>query len=240
MPDHPVAAIVTIGNELVSGDVPNTNGAWLARRLERVGVGVRLIAAIPDDLAEIAGFLNAHRTIVDHLVVTGGLGGTPDDITREAIALTFGVGQEERLELTAELQARFTGAPEYVRRWAMLPVGSRPLRNPLGGAPGFVLENVWVFPGLPSEMEAMYESVEGKLAGSHPIRSWRRTFLTRESRIVGVLEAMDELHPGVAVGSYPSFHPHGSEVEIVLKSRDAEALSAASIWIERALDEETG
>lgn len=233
------ATIVTIGNELVSGDVPNTNGSWLARRLERVGVKVRLIAAIPDDVDRIAAFLRECAAASDVVLVTGGLGGTPDDVTREALAATFDVGQVEYPALAARLRARFTSDPDYVTRWALLPEGSRPLENPHGGAPGFVIENVYVLPGLPSEMEAMFESVEHELGGGRPIASWRRSYRTTESRIVTVLEAMEERHPEVAVGSYPSFGPRGSEVEVVVKSSDPVALAAAAAWLEAALDEAT-
>src|SRR5690349_15785072 len=152
------AAILTIGNELTSGDVPNTNGSWIAKRLELLGVRVRLIAALPDDIAEIAAFIRAEAPRVDHLLVTGGLGGTPDDLTREALAAAFGVEQVEQVDVAERLRARFPRAPEYAARWALLPAGSRALENPLGGAPGFAIENVYVFPGLPSEMEAMFES----------------------------------------------------------------------------------
>src|SRR5205823_6296546 len=81
----------------------------------------------------------------------------------------------------------------------------RPLQNPLGGAPGFVIGNVYVLPGLPAEMEAMFATAEEELRRPQPIRSWRRRYRTRESTIVGVLEAMGERHPGVLVGSYPTF-----------------------------------
>ena len=106
----------------------------------------------------------ASATRVDHLIVTGGLGGTPDDLTREALAAAFGVAQVEVPELAAELRARFPRHPDYAARWAQLPAGSRPLRNPNGGAPGFVIENVWVLPGLPSEMEAMFDAYADELA----------------------------------------------------------------------------
>ena len=234
-----VAAILTIGNELVSGDVPNTNGSWLAKRLERLGVSVRLIAAVPDDVVRIAELVRAEVPAVDFLLVTGGLGGTPDDITREALAAAFGVGQAEVPEVAERLRARFTGDPEYAARWAQLPVGSRPLENPLGGAPGFAIQNVYVLPGLPAEMQAMFEAIEDEFRGGAPIGCWRRTYRTTESRIVGVLEAMGERHPDVLVGSYPSFHAHGSEVEVVVKSSDPAALAAAAAWLETALDEAT-
>src|SRR5436190_1232549 len=144
----PTASILTIGNELVSGDVPNTNASWLARRLAPLGVAVRLTAALPDEIDAVGEYVRAESPRVDFLFVTGGLGGTPDDLTREAIAAAFGVEQEEVPELAARLRARFTRDPEYAARWAALPAGSRPLENPLGGAPGFVLENVYVMPGL--------------------------------------------------------------------------------------------
>jgi molybdenum cofactor synthesis domain-containing protein len=233
------AAILTIGNELLSGDVENTNGSWLARRLEAIGVPVRLIAVLPDDIEAIAEFVRASSARAGVVLVTGGLGGTPDDVTREALAAAFGVPQQEVTELADELRARFVSDPEYAARWACLPQGSRPLENPLGGAPGFAIENVYVLPGLPSEMEAMYERIEPELAAERPIGSWRRTYRTRESTIVGVLVESARLHPGVLVGSYPRFGAMGPEVDVVLKSSDPDALRAAIGWIEQALDEAT-
>jgi len=233
------AAIVTVGNELVSGDVENTNGSWLARRLAALGVEVSLIAVLRDDIDEVAAFVREQAATADVVLVTGGLGGTPDDVTREAIAAAFGVSQVEQPEVAARLRERFRRDPDYVARWAELPAGSRALENPLGGAPGFAIENVYVLPGLPAEMEAMFETLAGELRAGGPISSWRRTYRTTESRIVAVLEAMGERYPGVLVGSYPSFRPEGSEVEVVVKSADPEALAAAAAWIEAALEEVT-
>jgi molybdenum cofactor synthesis domain-containing protein len=231
------AAILTIGNELLSGDVENTNGSWLARRLEAIGVPVRLIAVLPDDIEAIAEFVKTSSQTADAVLVTGGLGGTPDDVTREALAAAFDVAQVEVTDLADELRARFLSDPEYAARWARLPAGSRPLENPLGGAPGFAIENVYVLPGLPSEMEAMYERIEPELAAERPIGSWRRSYRTRESTIVDVLVESAKLYPGVLVGSYPRFSSAGPEVDVVLKSADAEALRAAVAWIEDALEE---
>jgi molybdenum cofactor synthesis domain-containing protein len=159
------AAILTIGNEIVSGDTENTNASWLARRLAPLGVEVRLIAALPDEIDEIARFVREHAPAVEFLLVTGGLGGTPDDLTREALAAAFGVEQEEQPEVAADLRARFTRDPEYAARWALLPEGSRPLANPRGGAPGFVIANVYVFPGLLAEATERWPEV---LVGSYP------------------------------------------------------------------------
>jgi nicotinamide-nucleotide amidase len=229
------ASIVTIGNELVSGDTVNTNGSWLAARLEALGVDVLLIASLPDEEERVAALVRAQAAEADVVLVTGGLGGTPDDVTREAIAAAFGVPQEEQPEVAERLRARFRGDPDYVTRWAQLPAGSRPLENPLGGAPGFVIGNVYVLPGLPSEMEAMFETVAAELGGGSPIGSWRRTYRTTESCIVSILEAGGERYPAVKVGSYPSFGAEGSSVEVVLKSSDPAALAAARAWFEQAL-----
>jgi molybdenum cofactor synthesis domain-containing protein len=234
------AAIVTIGNELLSGDVENTNGSWLARRLEAVGAEVRLIAVLPDEVEEIALFLREQADRSDVVLVTGGLGGTPDDVTREAVAATFGVEQAEYGDVAADLRARFLRDPEYAARWAMLPAGSRPLANPLGGAPGFVLENVYVLPGLPVEMEAMFETVEEELRAGPPIGSWRHTYRTTESQIVEILTQALVTHPQVRVGSYPSFGANGPYVEVVLKSNDPDALEAAAAWLTQALEQFVG
>jgi len=231
------ASILTIGNELVSGDVPNTNAGWLARRLAPLGVAVRLTAALPDEIDTVAAFVRSEAPRVDFLFVTGGLGGTPDDLTREAIAAAFGVPQEEATAVAAQLRARFTRDPEYAARWALLPRGSRPLANPLGGAPGFALENVYVLPGLPSEMEAMFASNEEEFRRGSPIGAWRRVYRTYESVIASALAEADERWPGVMVGSYPSFGASGFTVEVVLKSSDAEALEAASTWLASAIEE---
>jgi nicotinamide-nucleotide amidase len=231
----PTAAIVTIGNELVSGDIANTNGSWLAQRLEQLGVDVGLVAAIPDEIETIAAFVRLQAAAFSFVIVTGGLGGTPDDMTREALALAFGVGQAEEPVQAARLRAQFADRnPDYALRWAQLPVGSRAIDNPVGGAPGFAIENVYVLPGLPAEMEEMFELVVDELEAAPPIGSWRRRYDTTESRIHAVLEEAGVRYPQVRIGSYPTFVPERS-VEIVLKSSDPELLAAASAWLDQAL-----
>jgi molybdenum cofactor synthesis domain-containing protein len=234
----PTAAIVTIGNELVSGDVVDTNGAWLATRLERLGVKVTLVAAIPDEVDQVVRVLRREAAEADFVLVTGGLGGTPDDLTREAVAAAFDVAQESVPELADSLRSRFVRDPEYAARWAELPVGSRPLENPLGGAPGFAIENVYVFPGLPSEMQAMFDTIEHEFRAPVPIGAWRRRYRTRESDIVSVLVEAGDRFPGVIVGSYPSFDG-GAEVEVVAKSGDEALLAQAAMWLESELDRVT-
>jgi molybdenum cofactor synthesis domain-containing protein len=237
----PSAVVLTVGNEIVSGDVENTNASWLARRLQELGVEVRLLAAVRDDVEEIAAVLRAEKDRVSVVVVTGGLGGTPDDITREAVAEAFGIGCESIPELAERLRNRFAarGLGEYAARWANLPAGAVPITNPLGGAPGFTLGNVHVLPGLPSEMEAMFDSIAERFRG-RAIATWRRRYRTGEGQIVAVLEEATRRHPGVSVGSYPSFPDDGPEVEVVLKSSDQEALGEATAWLEAALADRIG
>src|ERR687895_823569 len=233
------ASLVSIGNELLSGDTVNTNAAWLAQELEELGIGVTLMAVLPDDVERIADFVRTEAPNADYMVVTGGLGGTPDDVTREGIAAAFNAQQSEIDDLAERLRSRFPSDPEYAARWAQLPAGARALENPLGGAPGFVIQNVYVLPGLPSEMKAMFRTIVPELESERPISSWRRTYETTEAKIVGVLEAMGDRYSGVLVGSYPKFHPNGATVEVVVKSSDSDALQAAVAWLERALEEAT-
>ncbi|HEY7196154.1 MAG TPA: molybdopterin-binding protein [Gaiellaceae bacterium] len=237
MAEAETAVILTVGNEIVSGDVENTNASWLARRLGMLGIDVKLHAAVRDDVGEIAAFLRSERESASHVVVTGGLGGTPDDVTREGVAAGFGVPCEEVGWLAEELRARFVarGLGDYAALWACIPAGAEPLANPLGGAPGFVLGNVVVLPGLPSEMEAMFDATAERFAGT-PIESWRRRYRTGEGQIVGILEEATTRHPLVAVGSYPRFPEGGPEVEVVLKSADPEALAQAAVFVEAALE----
>ena len=205
-----LAAILTIGNELVSGDTQDTNASWLAKRLESLGVRVVLIATVPDELDRIVDVLRREMPRVDRLIVTGGLGGTPDDITREAIAAAFGVEQEVVPELADDLRSRFKGAPEYAARWARSPAGSRPLVNPLGGAPGFQLGNVWVLPGLPREMEEMFDHYAERVPRRPPDRRLAAALPHPASRrSPTILVEATERWPAVTVGSYPSFQPAG-------------------------------
>jgi molybdopterin-biosynthesis enzyme MoeA-like protein len=157
-------------------------------------------------------------------------------VTREAIAAAFGVSQRENEEVAARLRARFERSPEYAARWASLPEGARPLEIERGGAPGFVLENVYVLPGLPGEMKPMLESLEDELRRERPISSWRRTFSTRESEIAPLLAEVARRYPDVRVGSYPSFTPDGPLVEIVVKSADPTLLDEAQGWLQTEIE----
>ena len=169
----------------MSGDVENTNASWLSRRLASIGLEVTLLAAVRDDIDEIAVFLRAESPRAGYIFVTGGLGGTPDDITREAVARAFGVLCEEIEWLAGDLRGSLRAqGPRRLRSTLGLPsrwCGADP--NPLGGAPGFVLGNVYVFPGLPSEMKAMFDEIAARFRG-RPVAAWRCRYRTGEGQIV--------------------------------------------------------
>src|SRR5262249_1841352 len=164
----------------------------------------------------------------------------PDAITREALAAAYAVPQQIVPWLADDLRARFRGNPEYAARWAALPEGSQPLENPLGGAPGFRIANVWVLPGLPSEMEAMFERYADELREGDAIGVWRGTYATTEATIVEALVAATERWPGGSVGSDPGFEPRGPRVDVVLKSADPGALAAAAAWLDPEVGRLTG
>ncbi len=237
----PHAIILTVGDEITSGEVENTNGAWLAQQLGELGLPVRMLAAVCDDADEIAAFVRERRDGCEVLVVTGGLGGTPDDVTREGIARAFDVGLVEDRAAAEELRRTF---PErlhgYVTRFALLPEGARPIRNPLGGAPGFAVDAVYVLAGVPAEMRATFGEAVPEIAArtlSGPIRTVRLRYSTTEADIVAVLERAAEQHPRVALGSYPSFDAGDRRVDIVLRSSDAAALEDAERWLTDAMAE---
>ena len=229
--------ILTVGDELTSGDVENSNASWLARSLEARGCHVVLVAALPDDIEAIAGFLRLHRGDADCVLVTGGLGGTPDDLTREAVAAAFDVPCVLDERAASPLRARFgsRGLTAYAERWATLPRGAEPLGNPLGGAPAFVLGEVYVLPGVPAEMRACFESL-GERFQAAPIGQARLRYRAVESDLVAALVAFTSRFEDVSLGSYPSFGDGGPEVELVLKSRDAGRLAEAVAWLESAID----
>ena len=229
--------LVTVGDELTSGDVENGNASWLARRLESLGCHVRLVASLPDDVEAIARFLRMHREDADCAIVTGGLGGTPDDLTRQAIAAAFSVECVLDERAAGPLRKRFAerGLTAYTERWATLPRGAEPLGNPLGGAPAFVIEHVFVLPGVPAEMQACFESIAQRFRGD-PIRQVRLRYSLAESDLAVTLPTFAERFADVSLGSYPSFGDGHREVELVLKSRDEAGLATAVAWLRDAVD----
>ncbi len=215
------ATVLTVGNEIVSGDTENTNASWLSRRLASSASHVTFVAAVRDEVEDDRR-VHPRRSVrrPTSSFVTGGLGGTPDDVTREGVAAAFRVACIEIEPLAGELRARFgpRGLGDYAARWARLPAGAEPLANPLGGAPGFRVENVYVLPGLPSEMREMFDAIAERFRARRSSRGGGPCGRPRASSSRSSSARPRSIRPS-RVGSYPQFGADGPEVEIVLKSR---------------------
>ena len=224
-------ALVCVGDELLAGDTVNTNAAWLGRRLSDRGVDVERVTVVPDREADIARVVNEYRAEYDAVVVTGGLGPTHDDVTMTGVAAALA---RPVVENGAALEWLTTeggyARDDLAEGTADIPEGARPLHNDEGVAPGCVVENVYVLPGVPDEMEAMFERIEGEFEG--------------EERHVGVV-AVDEPESAlvdrlaelrerfdVTVGSYP-----GENVRVKLRTTEEAELEAALEWLRANVDE---
>jgi molybdenum cofactor synthesis domain-containing protein len=214
-------AIVTVGDELLSGDITNTNASWLASALTDRGVRVTEIVTIPDDRERIITHVRRHADARDAVIVTGGLGGTPDDITITAVAEAFDRGLAVNDRARAGVVERVEWMQEHrpdlnlevdIDTKATLPAESEALVNEEGLSPGCRIENVFVFPGIPSEMKAMFATVADRFAGDRRSITLR-TDIT-ESRLSDVLaDVRSEFE--VEVGSYPSVGEEQKRLKII-------------------------
>jgi molybdenum cofactor synthesis domain-containing protein len=231
-------ALLTVGDELLAGDTENTNATWLAGRLADNGVAVRRILVLPDDRTTIARRVRDYADTFDAVVVTGGVGGTPDDVTMEAVADAFDRGMtvsdlalarvEERLAEIDGVVPELDLDPEAE---ASVPAGGRPLLNTEGLAPGCVLENVYVLPGIPSEMKAMFGGVADEFAGES-VSQFLYT-VEPEANVVPALEAVHERFD-VAVGCYPDRDARHNRLK--LTATDEAAVDEAAAWLLDAVD----
>jgi len=223
-------AIVTVGDELLVGATVNTNAAWLAEQLTARGCTVDRITTVPDRIAAIADVVDEYHADYEAVVVTGGLGPTPDDLTMEGVAAALDretVHHERAHEWLTD--AGGYSADELAVGTAELPAGARMLPNEVGVAPGAVVDSIYVLPGVPSEMKAMFESVAEEFAGK-PIHTETVVADEPESALVDRLQAVREAFD-VAVGSYP-----GEAVRVKFSSTDAESVAAAADWFAERVD----
>ena len=218
-------AVVTVGDELLSGDTADTNSTWLCRRLHDRGVVVERVTTVPDRVADIARVVNEFHAEYDAVIVTGGLGPTPDDVTMDGVATAFGRETEPNDEALAWL-AEHGGyaASDLAEGTTHLPAGARMLPNEEGVAPGAVVESAYVLPGVPAEMKAMFERVAEEFSGDP---TFSETVVADEpesgllDRIAGVREAFD-----VTIGSYPS-----DSVRLKVTSGDPDEAADAAAWL---------
>jgi nicotinamide-nucleotide amidase len=229
--DVETASIITVGDELLAGEIENTNATWLAAQLTERGLSVREITVLPDEIDRLQTAVRDHSERYDSVVVTGGLGSTPDDVTVDAVAAGLdrdSVRDEQTYDLVAaEVEAIQEEYPEFefdIERGAKRPDGSLPIENENGIAPGFMVENVFVLPGIPSEMKPMFSRIADELQGSLHTRSVTST--EAESHLNEMLRAAGERFD-VFVGCYPDetketkrITVRGSNEETVEQARD--------------------
>ena len=223
------AAVLIIGDEILSGRTQDTNLRDIARYLGVHGVDLAEARTVPDVLEEIVAALNALRARYDYVLTTGGIGPAHDDITADAVAAAFGVELIEHPDIVEMVSARWgTELNAARRRMARVPVGGELVRNPVQGPPGFTIGNVFTLAGVPTIMRGMLEDVGWRLrGGAVTVSRTVRVEGSGEGVIAAPLEAVAKAHPDMSLGSYPFFGDGIYGSNLVLRGRDAEELGRA-------------
>jgi molybdenum cofactor synthesis domain-containing protein len=231
------AAVLIIGDEILSGRTQDTNLRDIARYLGVIGVDLAEARTVPDVMDEIVDALNALRARYDYVITTGGIGPTHDDITADAIAQAFGVELEEHPEIMAMMTARWGGELNAARRrMARVPVGGALVKNPVAGPPGFTIGNVFTLAGVPQIMRGMLEDVGPRMRGGRPTVSRTvRVEGSGEGQIAEPLETVAKAHTDMSLGSYPFFGPDGYGSNLVVRGRDPEQLGEVVVELIAAL-----
>lgn len=228
------AAVLVIGDEILSGRTQDVNVAQIARFLAPIGITLGEARVVSDDEGEIAGALNALRARWDYVFTTGGIGPTHDDITADAVAAAFGVAIGIRADARAILEAQYAASGTELTparlRMARIPEGASLIANPVTGAPGFQIGNVFVLAGVPKICRGMLEDIAHRLQGgavTHAVAV--RLENAREGDLAEALGKIAADHPDCSIGSYPWFEelPGGGlkrGVELVARGRDAAEL----------------
>jgi molybdenum cofactor synthesis domain-containing protein len=222
------AAVLIIGDEILSGRTQDTNLRDIAKYLGVLGVDLAEARTVPDVHEEIVAALNALRARYDYVITTGGIGPTHDDITADAVAAAFGVELYEHPEILAMMAARWGDQLNAARRrMARVPVGGDLVKNPVQGPPGFTIGNVFTLAGVPQIMRGMLEDVGPRLRGGRPVVSRTvRVEGSGEGAIAAPLEAVAKAHPAMSLGSYPFYGEGGFGSNLVLRGRDRDEVAA--------------
>jgi len=235
--DPVTAAVLIIGDEILSGRTRDTNLNAIALSLAPFGVDLVEARVVGDAKPAIIAALNALRTAYDYVITTGGIGPTHDDITADCVAEAFGVELEEHPEIIAMMASRWGGELNAARRrMARVPVGGSLVKNPVQGPPGFQIGNVFVLAGVPQIMRGMLEDVGPRLRTG-------RVVISRTVRVEGIgegvmaapLEVLARAHPSLSLGSYPFFGETGYGSNLVVRGRDEAEVDATAEALEAAL-----
>lgn len=224
------AAVLVIGDEILSGRTKDANMGFLAERLTELGIRLREARVVPDVPEEIVAAVNALRARYDHVFTTGGIGPTHDDITAECIARAFGVPLLRHPEAVRRLEAHYEAGQlnEARLRMANVPEGGTLIDNPVSAAPGFRIGNVYVMAGVPRIMQAMFDGIAPTLAGGDKVLSRTVTCDLGEGVIAAGLGAIAAEYAELSVGSYPYFRAGRFGTSLVLRGTDAGRLSSAT------------
>jgi molybdenum cofactor synthesis domain-containing protein len=235
------AALVVIGDEILSGRTQDKNVAQVANWLNDQGIRLSEVRIVPDQANRIVATVNELRAAHDYLFTTGGIGPTHDDITVEAIAEAFGVSviihPRAQALLEAYYQGRQGGLSESRLRMARTPDGAELIENRTSGAPGVKIGNVYVLAGVPHIAAGMLEALNGKLEGGRPVVSVTVGARAPESEVANLLRETEAAHPGVVIGSYPFFKDGGYGANFVIRSEDAKLVEATESDLTRRLRE---
>ena len=230
---HPTAAMLVIGDEILSGRTRDANMHHLAQALTGHGIRLREFRVVPDEHDRIVAAINDLRAGHDHLFTSGGIGPTHDDITADAVAAAFGVAIDVRDDARAILEAHYqrTGLELNAARLRMarIPEGATLIDNPVSAAPGFSLGNVHVMAGVPAIFQAMVASVLPGLAGGAPLLSQSLDIDRGEGEIAAALGELAARFPDLSFGSYPWVRNGAYGTQIVIRGADAGRLDAAMV-----------
>ena len=230
----PTAAILVIGDEILSGRTQDTNTNYIARFLGGLGIDLKEARVVGDVEDEIVAALNALRARYTYVFTTGGIGPTHDDITADAIAKAFGVGIDFHPEVVAMLAARYKPGEfnEMRKRMARIPFTATLVKNTASTAPGFQIGNVFVMAGVPMVMRAMLEDIAPRLARGAIVHAATVQARIAEGRVAEGLQKVQKDFPALSIGSYPFFREDGSGTQLVARGRDAAMVEAAARAIE--------
>lgn len=230
---NPTAAMLVIGDEILSGRTRDSNMHYLAGELTRIGIRLAEARVVADDHAAIVAAVNALRAGHDHVFTSGGIGPTHDDITADAIAAAFGVAIDHRADALALLQAHYDRSGlEFNaarRRMARIPDGATLIDNPVSTAPGFTLGNVHVMAGVPNIFQAMVASVLPKLTGGAPLLSQSLRVNRGEGEIAAGFGALAAEFSDLSMGSYPFIQNGAHGTNLVIRGTDPARLDAAMV-----------
>src|SRR3954447_2336698 len=236
------AALLVIGDEILSGRTQDKNVGQVALWLNEQGIRLAEVRIVPDDIVRIAESVNALRVDHDYLFTTGGIGRTHGDITVDAMAEAFGVPvvvhPSARKILEDYYRDRPGGLTDARLRMARMPEGAELIPNPTSGAPGVKIGNVYIMAGVPYIAASMLAALTGKLEGGLPVVSVTIGARAPESDVADLLRETEQAHPGVAIGSYPFFKDGRYGANFVIRSEDAELASATGEDLSARLREE--